>query len=239
MEMDEAQQMNYVVNWFKDSLDLPRGFHVKDVHTQTNYQRRLRGANITLTGGADISIGPSNTECVWIETKKTEKDFKEGQAVGELFLVDSNHALKSMVVLTDCNNHWNIFYFMEKDGGQFIAKSKIDDRGIALAVIKQFLLEEGITFSDYIGNEVKYTVKDEDRLTPLQKKAKFIECADYEDRMADIVVDMSEQELFNMKARKKLKLVREFCRLDEQPQMDQLIRQFSDNYENQPLMMFA
>jgi hypothetical protein len=76
---------------------------------------------------------------------------------------------------------------------------------------------------------------------PLKKKAKFLDHISEvsEDRMSDMVGDMSEQELFNMTVRKRLMLVRDFCRLDEQPQVDQLIGQFSDNYENPPSMMFT
>ena len=55
---------------------------------QKNYQRHLRGANVTLSGGADISIGASQKPCVWIETKKTVEDFRVGQALGELFIID-------------------------------------------------------------------------------------------------------------------------------------------------------
>ena len=70
---------------------------------QKNYQRHLRGANVTLVGGADISIGPSGTSVIWIKTKKTAEDFKEGQAIGELFLIDKLHPINAMTVLTDCN----------------------------------------------------------------------------------------------------------------------------------------
>ncbi|CAG8692090.1 6375_t:CDS:2, partial [Ambispora leptoticha] len=183
MEREEAQQMQ------------------NDIHTQVNYQRPLQGANVVLTGGSDISIGPSGTACVWIETKKTKEDFKE-------------------------------------DSVQCIAKSKIGDRGTALAIIKQFVLEEGINLSAWTGKEVIYSV---DKLALLQKKTKFLERIpeDDETRMADMVDDMSEQELFNMTARKRLRMLRNWCRLDEQPQVDQLIRQFSDDYEKLSPMMFT
>ncbi|CAI2191961.1 9350_t:CDS:2, partial [Funneliformis geosporum] len=82
IEQEEVQQMQDVEKWFKNVLSLPRNFHVKDVHKQVTYQRHLRGANTIITGGADISVGPSETACVWIETKKTLEDFKEGQAMG-------------------------------------------------------------------------------------------------------------------------------------------------------------
>ncbi|CAG8726494.1 9334_t:CDS:2, partial [Acaulospora colombiana] len=239
MEREEAQQMHNVEIWFKNALNLSRDFHVKDIHTQVNYQRPLQGANVVLTGGSDISIGPSGTACVWIETKKTKEDFKEGQAIGELFLIDNIHVLNAMVVLTDCNDHWIIFYFLKnEDGVQCIAKSKIGDRGTALAIIRQFLLEEGINLSTWTGKDVTYSVN---KLVPCLKKTKFLERIPEDDgtRMADMVDDMSEQELFNMTARKRLRMLRNWCRLDEQPQVDQLIRQFSDDYENPPPMMFA
>ncbi|CAG8526215.1 5747_t:CDS:2 [Acaulospora colombiana] len=239
MEREEAQQMRNVEIWFKNTLDLPRGFHVKDIHTQANYQRPLQGANVVLTGGSDISIGPSGTACVWIEAKKTKDDFKEGQAIGELLLLDNLHSISSMVVLTDCNAHWIIFFFIKVDDEQSMAICRTHNPGIALAIIKQFVQEEGKKFHSWIGKAVDYGV---DLPTPLQKKTKFTEHipgADYENRMADMVGDMSEQELFNMTARKRLRMLRNWCKLDEQPQVDQLIRQFSDDYENPPPMMFV
>ncbi|CAG8693090.1 10883_t:CDS:2, partial [Funneliformis mosseae] len=152
-----------------------RGFHIADIHTQKNYQRHLREANITLTGGGDISIRPSETACIWIETKKKAKDFSEDQAIG-------------------------------------------DDHGVALAIIKGFVLEERMFLNELIGKDVTYEVKLPE---PLKKKVKFLECifeVDNEDRIADMVGDMSEQKLFNMTVCKRLMLVRDFCRLDEQPQ---------------------
>ncbi|CAB4399643.1 unnamed protein product [Rhizophagus irregularis] len=218
-DMAEDQQMDDVVTWFKNALKLPRGFYIKDVHTQKNYQRRLQGASVTLTGGTDISIGPSGTPCVWIETKKEAEDFNEGQAIGELFLIDKLYPTRAMTVLTDCNNYWNIYYFLTtEDEKQCIVTCNISDRGVALAIIKEFVLEEGTFFNELLGKDVTYEVKLPE---PLKKKAKFLDHiseADNEDRMADMVGDMSEQELFNMTVRKRLMLVRDFCRLDEQPQ---------------------
>ncbi|CAI2186917.1 6350_t:CDS:2 [Funneliformis geosporum] len=128
---------------------------------------------------------------------KTVKDFKEGQAMGELFLIDKLHPTNAITVLTDCNDNWIIYFFLKINEEQYMATSRIDDRKI---------------------KSITETV---------------------DARMADMVSDMSEQELYNMTARKRLMLVRDYCRLDEQLQVDQLIRQFSDNYENPPLMMFA
>ncbi|CAG8733721.1 3062_t:CDS:2, partial [Funneliformis mosseae] len=236
IEQEEVQQMQDVEKWFKNVLSLPRNFHVKDVHKQVNFQRHLRGANTIITGGADISVGPSETACVWIEIKKTFEDFKEGQAMGELFLIDKLHPTNAMTVLTDCNDNWIIYFFLKINEEQYMATSRIDDRGTAMAIIKQFVLEEGQNFHNWIGKDITYQV---DLPAPLKKKTKFLESITetVDARMADMVGDMSEQELFNMTARKRLMLVRDYCRLDEQPQLDQLIRQFSDNYENQPPMM--
>src|SRR3954469_20412662 len=128
--------MDNVERWFKAVLSLTRGYHVKDVHTDKNYQCHLRGANVTLAGGADISIGASQTPCVWIETKKTAEDFRVGQAVGELFIIDKLCPTNAMTVLTDCNDHWNIYFFLEEDNKPYIVSCNIRDRGVALAIIK-------------------------------------------------------------------------------------------------------
>jgi hypothetical protein len=105
---------------------------------QKNYQRHLRGAN---TGGADISIESSGTAYVWIETKKTAEDFQEGQIIVELFLIDKLYPMNAMI---DFNDHWNIYFFLTtEDKKQNIVTCNIRDRGIALAIIKQFVLEEG------------------------------------------------------------------------------------------------
>ena len=158
--MADDQQMNDVETWFKNALNLPRGFHVKDVHTQKNYQCHLRGANVTLVGGADISIGPSGTSCVWIKTKKTAEDFKEGQAIGELFLIDKLHPINAMTVLTDCNDHWNIYFFLVTDDKkQYIVTCNIRDRGVALVIIKESVLEEGTFLNELLGNKITYEVK--------------------------------------------------------------------------------
>ncbi|CAG8477453.1 15933_t:CDS:1 [Acaulospora morrowiae] len=233
MEREEVQQMHDVKTWIKNSLGLSRNFRVKDIH--------IREANVTLTGGADISIGPTETDCVWIEAKKRKEDFKKGQAMGELLLLDKLNPINSMTVLTDCNDNWNVFFFVKvgDKNEKCIVKSKIGDRGIALAVIKLFVLEEGNNLFNWLGWDVEYQVK-VDLPAPLQKRTKFFEHipeAYNEDRIADIVGDMSRQELFNMDIRRGLKMLRNLCRLDEQPQIDRLIRQFSDDYEDPPPLM--
>ncbi|CAG8620449.1 6711_t:CDS:2, partial [Diversispora eburnea] len=243
MEREEAQQMSNIVTWFKNALKLPRDYHVKDIHTQVTHQQNLPEANVTITGGADISIGPSETDCVWIETKKKEEDFKEGQAVGELFLIDKNHPINSMVVLTDCNDRWSIFFFAtlgDRNDEKCIVKAKIDDRGIALAIIKQYVIVEGNKFFKWLGKDASYQVE-VDVSSPLQKRIKFFEYipeADDNNKIKE-VGDMSRQESLNIDIRKGLTMLRNWCRLDEQPQVDKLIRQFSDDYENPPPQMFA
>ncbi|CAG8569974.1 13543_t:CDS:2 [Ambispora leptoticha] len=44
-----------------------------------NYQ------DFQLTGDSNISIGPSDTACVWVEIKKSLEDFKEGQVMENYF----------------------------------------------------------------------------------------------------------------------------------------------------------
>ncbi|GBC06356.1 hypothetical protein RclHR1_06790010 [Rhizophagus clarus] len=236
LDTDENKQMDDVTKWFKKILKLPRGFEIEDIHTKTKNQRRLRMANVTLTGGSDISMGPSGTGCVWVEVKKTAKDCKESQAVGELLLADDKHVLHTMIVLTDCNDYWNIFYFMEKGSEQCIANCDIGNRGIAFAVIRQFILKEGIAHADWTGKSINYMVK---TIQPLERRAKFLEYVtktnDSEDRMMDIINEMSDEEIFNMNARKKLMMLKEWCKLDERPYVDQMIRSFSDDYQT-PLM---
>jgi hypothetical protein len=55
----------------------------------------------------------------------------------------------------------------------------------------------------------------------------------------DIVDEMSETEIFNMNARKKLLKLKEWCKLDERPYVDDMIRQFNDDYESQPPLMYG
>ncbi|CAG8479149.1 9307_t:CDS:1, partial [Acaulospora colombiana] len=53
--------MSEVDKLVKKALNLPRGFCVKDVHTQIQ-ERHLISSNITLRGGTDISIGTSDND---------------------------------------------------------------------------------------------------------------------------------------------------------------------------------
>ena len=163
--------MSEVEKWFKKALDLPRGFHIKDVHTQ-NYQRNLQTANVILTGGTDISIGPSATSCIWIETKKNKENFKLGQVIGELLIIDNEYAPRPMSVLTDCNDNWIIFFFFGTENQEhYLASSIINDRSIALAIIKQFVLDEGRTYLELLGKNITYQANLPE---PLKKRAKFL-----------------------------------------------------------------
>ncbi|CAG8838685.1 15119_t:CDS:2, partial [Gigaspora margarita] len=230
-EISEDRQMSRVEKWFKDSLNLPRGFHIKDVHTQ-NYQRNLQTANTILTGGTDISIGPSATSCIWIETNKNKESFKLGQAIGELLIMDNEYAPRPMSVLTDCNDNWVIFFFMEAENQEhYLASSIINDHSIALAIIKQFVLDEGRAFLDMLGKTITYQTNLPE---PLKKRTKFLPpiSEKNDERMGDIIDDMTEKELRNMTMRKKLKLAKSIVRIEEHPIIDQLIGQFSDDYES-------
>ncbi|CAG8820350.1 6242_t:CDS:2, partial [Dentiscutata erythropus] len=138
MEINEDRQISEVVEWFKNALNLPDGFHVKDDH-KSNYQRHLQSANVILTGCADISIGPSDTSCIWIETKKKEEIFKKGETIAELLIMDNECAPNPM--------------------------------SYALAIIKQFVLDEGKPVLEVIGRIFTYQTN----LTePLKKKTKFL-----------------------------------------------------------------
>ncbi|CAG8477288.1 2037_t:CDS:2 [Dentiscutata heterogama] len=236
MENDEAHQMSEVEEWFKNALNLPRGFHVKDIHTR-NYQRHLQTANVILTGGTDISVGPSETSCVWIEIKKRKENFKIGQVIGELLILDNTYAPRPMSVLTDCNDNWIIFFFLGTENKEhYLASSTIHDRSIALAIIRQFVLNEGRTYLEVLGKSITYHTNLSE---PLKKRAKFLQYMPEEndERMADIIDDMTEKELYHMTMRKRLKLAKSIVRIEEQPIIDQLIRQFSDDYENPTTLM--
>ncbi|KAF0439333.1 hypothetical protein F8M41_004160 [Gigaspora margarita] len=238
MEIDEVRQMSEVEKWFKNALDLSSDFHVKDIHTR-NYQRQLHTANVVLTGGTDISVGPSDTSCVWIEVKKNKENFKIGQVIGELLILDNVYVPRPMSVLTDCNDNWVIFFFLRNENEEYcLASSTIHNRSIALAIIKQFVLDEGRTVLDTLGRSVTYKpILSE----PLKKKAKFRESIHEEgdERMADIIDDMTEEELRNMTMRKRLSLAKSIVRIEELPIIDQLIGQFSDDYESSISSMYV
>jgi hypothetical protein len=222
--------MENVVNWFTKALALPRNFSIKDSHKQAKHQIYLH-ANTTITGIGDISIGPTNTPCVWVETKKNRKYFKQGQAMAELFLLDKVYLLNSLVVLTDCNDEWIIYCFLKIDEEICLSISEISNRDTALAIIKQFVLAEGEFLHNSMGKHVNY----ESTLPmPLQKKIKFSEQipGNEDDRIADMLDKMSEQELFNMSMRRRLRALRDICNVDQIPHVDQFIKLFSDDYEN-------
>ncbi|RHZ78389.1 hypothetical protein Glove_165g129 [Diversispora epigaea] len=208
-KIDEAHQMSSVKKWFKKALVLPKGFQIRDIHTQ-NHRRQLRNSNFTLTSSVDISIGPNDINCVWIETKKKKKYFKEVQIISELFLIDKISVLKSMAVLTDCKNNWVIYFFMKSQtGNQYLASSKIDDRSIALAIIKQFVLDEGKFIHDKMGKNITYQVN---LPKPLKMKSKFLEILEEDNnKMADMIDNMTEKELFNMSMRKRLRIAKMSC----------------------------
>jgi hypothetical protein len=189
-------------------------------------QIHLEGANTIIKGGGDISIGPSATPVVWIETKIKLTDFKESQAIGELFLIDKLHPTHSMTVLTDCGDNWILFFFLIVDNEQTMPVCKINNRGVALAVIKQIVLEETNRLNGWLGKSVTHTTIS---VPPLLNKTKFFERIEInEDRISEIVNDLSEQELFNMDIRNRLRLLRDYVGLEEQQQVDQFISHFND-----------
>jgi hypothetical protein len=187
--------MEDVVNWFTKALAFPRNFSIKDNHKQEKHQKYLQGAKTTITGAGDKSIDPSNTPCVWVETKKNRVYFKQGQAMAELFLLDKLYPLNSLVVLTDCNDDWIIYCLLKIDGEVCLSTSEISNRGTALAIIKQFVLAEREFLHNSMGKHVNYEAI---LPTHLQKKIKFSEQIsenENDDRIADMYDEMSEQEL--------------------------------------------
>ncbi|CAG8543822.1 438_t:CDS:2 [Diversispora eburnea] len=75
------------------------------------------------------------------------------------------------------------------EGKKYLTTSEIEERNIALAIIKQFILKEGVGFDD---------------------------------RMADLIDDMTEKELYSMSMRKKL-ITKSIVKRDEQSIIDQFI----------------
>ncbi|KAF0555618.1 hypothetical protein F8M41_016994 [Gigaspora margarita] len=137
-----------------------------------------------------------------------------------------------MSVLTDCNDNWIIFFFFGIENKEhYFTSSTIHDHNIALAIIRQFVLNEGSTFLKFFGESIIYQTNLSE---PLKKSVKFLPSIPEEDdeRMADMIDDMTEKELYNMKMRKRLKSVKSIVRIEEHPIIDQLISQFSDDYEN-------
>ncbi|CAG8685435.1 17995_t:CDS:2, partial [Acaulospora morrowiae] len=166
----EAQQMEEVVRWFNDALKLPRGFNVWDIHTDVYHQREIKSANVILTGGSEIAIGPRRTYCIWIEARKSMARCIKAQAIGELLLLDNNSALNPLVVLTDCNDFWDIFFIKKRNDENHIVRCTMD-RSLALAVIKQFVIEEGNRLGKWIGD--KTICVSGDVIEPLRRKAKI------------------------------------------------------------------
>ena len=224
--------MEEVEKWFVEALKLPENFFIKDSHKQAKYQVYLQGASVTISGVGDISIGPSKTACVWVETKKKRDYFKPGQAMAELFLLDKICPLNSLVVLTDCNDDWIFYCFLEINGKTYLATFEVSNRGIALAIIKQFVLTVGASFHrDMLNMRINYG---SNLPTPFEYKVKFIEQLPNEndDRITDLFDEMSEQELFNISMRKRLRTLRDISNINQLPHVDQFMKLFGDDYEN-------
>ncbi|CAG8800171.1 23732_t:CDS:2, partial [Gigaspora margarita] len=179
---------------------------------QIDEVREIKNTNVLLTGGGDIAIGPS-------------------QAIGELLLVDNRSALNLMTVLTNCNDFWMILYIIKNDNINYIVRCSVN-RSLALAIIKQFVIEERNWLNKWVGKSATYISGD--TIEPFRKKAKLTEhmTEEIDERMELMIDDMSEEELSKMKACEKLRIVRKFCKLDEQLYIDQIISQLSDNYEH-------
>ncbi|CAJ0841497.1 14483_t:CDS:2 [Entrophospora sp. SA101] len=172
MDIDEPKHMNDIKNWFQDALGLPKKFVIKNIHKEITYERYLQTANVLLKGKADLSIGPGGTSCIWVEIKKDVHQ-GEAQAIGELLIADKIFALGPMVVLTDCVESWIIYFIIKQDDEFYIAIGDINDRGVALAIIRTFLLQEEQKYNNLIkGDLAPIIVK---LPTPFRNKARFKE----------------------------------------------------------------
>ncbi|RHZ72500.1 hypothetical protein Glove_242g60 [Diversispora epigaea] len=234
MEISKDHQMSKVEKWFNNVLNLPREFHAKNVHTKKN-KLELQNANVILIGGTDISIEVSGNPGIWIETKKRKENFKMDQAIEKLMIMNRYSVLNPMSVLTDYNDNWIIFFFLRTEGNKYLATSEIDDHGIALAIIKQFILNKGETIHKVLGKSITYKV---DLSEPLTRRTKFYETitekVDFDNRMTDLIDDMTEKELYNMSMQKKLIIAKNIIKRNEHSILDKLISKFSDNYEISP-----
>ncbi|CAG8547314.1 8529_t:CDS:2 [Ambispora leptoticha] len=239
MDKDEDKQMLNVKNWFKNVLNLGEYYSVEDVHKSTKKEVTLDKARTILRGGFDICIGPSLTGCVYVETKKPLQELKleESQAKGELLIANADVALDVLVVLTDCNEKWTIFFITKVENPveqYFIVTAVIDDRGKALSLIKRFVLEQGNKLDGIIGTNKRESLEENINIEgPLSKKAKFREDVTFcDERMLDMIPDMTEDELFRMKMRWELKMLEKSVRMDEKPIIQQYMSAFSDDYKN-------
>ncbi|CAH1767280.1 6575_t:CDS:2, partial [Entrophospora sp. SA101] len=240
MGKDEDKQMQDVKNWFKNVLNLGEYYSIEDVHKSTKKEVTLNKACTILQGGTDICICPSLTGCVYVETKKSLQGSKleEYQAKGELLIANADVALDILVILTDCNEKWTIFFITKVENPveqYFIVTAVIDDRGKALlSIIKCFVLEQGSKFDSIMGMNKRESLKKFINIEgPLSKKAKFREAVIFcDERMLDMIPDMTEDELFRMKMRWELKMLEKSANIDEKPIIQQYISAFSDDYEN-------
>ncbi|CAG8772071.1 13258_t:CDS:2, partial [Dentiscutata erythropus] len=181
VDKDEDKQMQVVKDWFKIVLNLGEDYSVEDVHKDMKKEVTLDKAYTILRGGFDISIGPNISGCVYIETKRLFQELKseEHQAKGKLLIANANIELDVLIVLTDCNDKWSLFFIIKEEERYHIITAKIDDRGKALGIIKDFVLEQGIKYNNIFGSNLRAAEKEEIKYGPLSKKAKFREVIEF------------------------------------------------------------
>ncbi|CAG8640786.1 14498_t:CDS:2 [Cetraspora pellucida] len=247
MEKDEDKQMQDVKNWFKNVLNLEEGYSIEDVHKSTKKEVTLDKARTILRSGFDIAIGPSRTECIYIETKKKLQELKaeEAQAKGELLIANADVALDVLVVLTDCNDRWTFFFITKSEEGSvekyYIVTAYIDNREKALGLIKAFVIEQGIQFDKIMGTNKRSLEKEEINVRgPFSKKAKFIEDVEFcDERMLDMIPDMTDNELRRMFTRWRLRALEKSVPISEKPIIQQYISEYSDDYEKHVTSIYS
>ncbi|CAG8517207.1 14505_t:CDS:2, partial [Dentiscutata heterogama] len=212
MDKDEDKQMQDVKDWFRIVLNLG-DYSVEDVHKDTKKEVTLDKAHTILRGGFDISIGPDITGCVYIKTKKLIQELKsdECQAKGELLIANANIELDVLIVLTDL-----------------------------LGIIKDFVLEQGIKYNKMLGSNLRAAEKEEIKIGPLSKKAKYREVVEFcDERMFDIIPDMTDDELNRMNTRWGLRMLEKSVPINDKPIIQRYISAFSDDYENYETTMYS
>ncbi|CAG8473074.1 21266_t:CDS:2 [Dentiscutata erythropus] len=211
MNKDEDKQMQDVKDWFKIELNLGEDYTVEDVHKDTKNEVTLNKAYTILR-----------------ELKS------EGyQVKGKLLIANANIGLDVLIVLTDCNEKWSLFFIIKEEEQYFIVIAKIDDRGKALGIINDFVLEQGVKFNKILGTNLRAVENDEIKIGPLSKKAKYIEVVEFcDERMLDIIPDMTDDELKRMNTRWRLRMLEKSIPINEKPIIQRYISAFSDDYEN-------
>ncbi|CAG8802354.1 11779_t:CDS:1, partial [Dentiscutata erythropus] len=128
-----------------------------------------------------------------------ELESEESQAKGELLIANADVALDVLIVLTNCNDKWTLFFITKNKEKYLIVTENIDDCEKTLSIIKNFVLEQGIKFNKILGTNVRSLEAGEIKISPLSKTVKFEEVFEFCDKkMFGMISDMTDDELHLM-----------------------------------------